>query len=427
MGIFDRLFGKKEKPNDEKPDDELTDITYSSHASIIKESENPDDKMTVLGDQKSKKLVPLGSKEEQKSTKDNIEKLKKNNDIEGLFKALEYRESTTEDRKSPYYQMDLNFQYEAFKALAEIGDIGVLLRMMRNYKKVPGVVGTELPIFFGSHSNNAFSVILKKSDILPEEVVSILIESSQSDDELIRDYAYENLGKAYPKASETNKPKIHDVIKRALEIEHGDALKGAQRGHKMMSEYLDADTKKNERVPILIKNLHDPSLDNYDLGCRAEELINLLELESVAYLTEAMKSSDFKIVSNATWALSYPLMNMSKRYDQKAFHEALVPAINYLQSVIKTAELSTDAEVYNWRVALAVTTIGKIGDDSVVSTLKELLSKVEKKVQETGVVQKYVNTGVAAGYISNEDYIKRIQEALNNTKSNPQQHNEMKV
>lgn len=147
----------------------------------------------------------------------------------------------------------------------------------------------------------------------------------------------------------------------------------------------------------------------------AESLVNVGGIEAVPALVRALKDDREEVYNCAAWALGYRLNDRRKRMDhtdEGRLREALVPAVQYLISMLERAEASRGAQTFDEYINRAIGALGTIGDTSAIPVLEKLLAKVRQKVKEEGVVRQYVDTGIAAGYISTEDDIGCIENAI---------------
>lgn len=145
----------------------------------------------------------------------------------------------------------------------------------------------------------------------------------------------------------------------------------------------------------------------------AKKLVDVGGLEAVPALIRALKDSRKEIYDAAAWAIQVPLMqHRVKHKGKERLREALTPAVEYLIDMVEKAKILKGVRSYDERVARAIGTLGAIGDPSAIRVLQNLLAKVKEKIATEGEVREYVDTGIAAGYISSLDDIDHIKSAI---------------
>ncbi len=148
----------------------------------------------------------------------------------------------------------------------------------------------------------------------------------------------------------------------------------------------------------------------------ADSMVRVGGLEVIPSLVQALQ--DKNKYKPASWAIMVPLIRLRDegRIDEKRSHELLAPAIQYFISIIENATILKGARSYDEYVSLPliIGALGDIGDPSAISPLDRLLAKIKDKVAREGIVREYINTGIAAGYISTQDNISHIEGAINN-------------
>ena len=143
----------------------------------------------------------------------------------------------------------------------------------------------------------------------------------------------------------------------------------------------------------------------------AKALVNIGGLGVVPILIGALKDTREDVYQVAAWGLSFPLMQR-RDIEKEKLNQALAPAIQHLVGMIEGANILEGSESFNVKIGQAIQTIGIIGDSSAIPSLQNLLAKVKGKVKAEGMVRKYVNTGIASGYISPQNDISRIESAI---------------
>jgi len=90
-------------------------------------------------------------------------------------------------------------------------------------------------------------------------------------------------------------------------------------------------------------------------------------------------------------------------------------AIPYLVEIIKKAKIIPDGvDPITSNVYSAVSVLGDLGNSSYVP----LLENLKQKILDRGIVKEYVNTGIAAGWISTNDTISMINISIEKLKKN---------
>ena len=85
-------------------------------------------------------------------------------------------------------------------------------------------------------------------------------------------------------------------------------------------------------------------------------------------------------------------------------------------TVVNSARVLKGAKSFDDDTVRAISTLRDKGDSSAIPALEKLLTKVQKKVEQEGMVREYIDNGIAAGYISTEDDIYHIESAIREIK-----------
>ena len=143
-----------------------------------------------------------------------------------------------------------------------------------------------------------------------------------------------------------------------------------------------------------------------------ESLVTVGGLEAVPALIRALKDTRKETYEAAAWGIQVPLMDSAKKIGRDRLREALIPAVEYLIDIVEKAKILKGARSYDRYVVWAIGTLGAIGDPSAIPVLENLLAKLKGKIAAEGAVREYVDTGIAAGYISSSDDINHIESAI---------------
>lgn len=337
---------------------------------------------------------------EKKIKISNIDKLKKKRDVAGLIKAVQYA--------------DTEVRHEAISALGEIGPeardaVPALVQALKDID-VPGAQNYgELNVWVGSVSDESIHA-LRKIGIVPVEAISILMSNLKQMDTMVRKEACENLGRIYKNAPESHKPNIVSALIGALNDEHGYVRQAAALGLKFALFGLKpVDPIIKRAIPALIEAFKDE--EDY-VRKDAASAVSEFDVEAVPALLKALKDDNPEVYGTAAWVIGVEIADSGRRMDEK-LHKALIPAIQYLIDIVDRTKISKGASSYDKYVARAIGTLGDIGDSSAIPVLEKILTKVQKKVEKEGMVREYVDTGIAAGYISPKDDIYNIETAIN--------------
>jgi hypothetical protein len=85
-------------------------------------------------------------------------------------------------------------------------------------------------------------------------------------------------------------------------------------------------------------------------------------------------------------------------------------------TVVNSARVLTGAKSFDDDTVRAISTLRDKGGSSAIPALEKLLTKVQKKVEQEGMVREYIDNGIAAGYISPKDDIYHIESAIKEIK-----------
>ena len=194
-----------------------------------------------------------------------------------------------------------------------------------------------------------------------------------------------------------------EPLTRALKDKNGDVQKYAAEALGMIGE-----TKLS--MIALEKQLRS---EEHNVRISAAQNLAKIGIEAVPILVKTLKDDRKDVFDDAAWGIQTPLMDNRDEMDEEKLHEALIPAIQYLIDIVDRTKISKGASSYDKYVARAIGTLGAIGNPGALPALKKLLAKVQNKIGREGVVREYVNTGIAAGYISTKDDIYNIEIAIN--------------
>jgi hypothetical protein len=148
-----------------------------------------------------------------------------------------------------------------------------------------------------------------------------------------------------------------------------------------------------------------------------KKIIDIGGIDAVPILLGALMDNNPDVYNAAAWGIQYPLMKIrGVNIDEDKLHKALIPATEYLISIIQGARISKGARSYDNRVAKAIGTLGAIGDTKSIPVLEQILSKIKINIKKYGNIHEYVNTGIAAGYISTQNDISHIETAIEEIK-----------
>jgi HEAT repeat protein len=297
--------------------------------------------------------------------KPNIEKMKAKRDVKGIIKALKDKNE--------------DMRFEAALGLGELRDARAVepLTQALNDKS----------------SRIRWRAALSLGKIGDRRAVEPLIEVLKDEDDQVRSYAAEALGdigdaKAVTPLIEALKDEVTFVG-----LEAASAL--TELGHiRYLESFLGRDHAHFHRAGVsLVRQIY--------LGNR----------EGMPILLNALKNENLEIFTSATSGISR--VSNGPEFDRERLRRMLTPAIQHLVNIVEEAEiLESGIRSYDERVAAAILALSSIADLSAIPALEKLLAKVKAKVAAQGVSHEYVNTGIAAGFISSESHVFHIEHTI---------------
>lgn len=299
-----------------------------------------------------------------KPKKPDVKKMEAEKEVKGLIKALRH-----EDRE---------VRREAIRALGNIKDLRTINPLSDLIKDDIYVPGLQNYLWYSSISSEALFALTKIVDVIPESVISVLIDKLKHSDPKVRNEAYQDLGGIYEKAPESHKSKIIIEFTKALkgEEENEDVRCGAMVGLEDALSKVDQETKRNI-IPLLTDMLRNKN----EFVClhAAAKLVYTLGTEAVPLLLEVSMDDDEEVAYNAALGFQYYMQKL--REDDENVHKALIPAIRYFTEIIeKAAEKGLDTFILTpRRVNSAITALERIGDLSAIPALEKLSARLREE------------------------------------------------